>query len=183
MITADLEDCRAYAQWLAAGEEINLGTTYIFSDIRDAAGMRAALGKDQNQWGTDDSQKMLPLARYCQALLESQADAGINELLGRIKEKKLVWTPKPLDIPREDRPGQTTRQWLMAEQLVMVNAQQQELAARKLAEVDVFYAELASIDRIDVLDKEARNRNRGPFMYLSQQELTAYLDQPTGVPC
>jgi hypothetical protein len=183
MITADLEDCRAYAQWLAAGEEINLGGTYIFSDIRDAAGMRAALGKDLNQWGTDDSQKMLPLARYCQALLESQADAGINELLGRIKEKKLVWTPKPLDIPREDRPGQTTRQWLMAEQLVMVNAQQQELAARKLAEVDVFYAELASIDRIDVLDKEARNRNRGPFMYLSQQEFTAYLDQPTGVPC
>ena len=175
MITAKVDDCRKYAQWLADGEEINIGGVFLFSSIRDNDAMRDVLGKDLNQWGEDDYRKFRPLSRHCKTLLESQMEPDIAVLLEQIKEKKLIWEPKPLSLPRSDKVGRTTSQWLMVEQLLMVNSRQQALAAKKLSEAENMQPEIGSIDRIDGLVKEAYKRLRGPLGYLSRQELDTYL--------
>jgi hypothetical protein len=100
MITASVEDCRAYAEWLAAGEEINLGGSYFFSALRSSDTTRAVLGKDLYEWGENDWMKMRGLARHCETLLQSQIDPEISDLLVQIEKKKLTWTPEPLSTPR-----------------------------------------------------------------------------------
>ncbi|MGH8473436.1 MAG: hypothetical protein ACREVJ_13480, partial [Gammaproteobacteria bacterium] len=172
MITATVADCRAYAEWLAAGEEINLGGIYLFSGLRSSDAMRAVLGKDLYQWSEDDHTKMYSLSRHCKTLLESQMDPAISDLLARMAKKKLTWAPEPLETPRKD----DNSHWLRVEQLVMVNERQQALAARKLAEAQAMPAVIGSLDNIDALAEEARKRSRGPFEYLSKQELDAYFD-------
>lgn len=173
MITATVADCRAYAEWLAAGDEIVLGGSHFFSGLRSLEDTRAVLGKDLYQWGEDDHMKIHFLSRHCKALLESRIDLEISELLARIENKKLVWVTQPLGTPRM---GNTLSHWLRAEQLVMVNQQQQALAARKLAEANAMPPVVGSIDNIDVLNKEAGRGLRGPLGYLSKQELGAYYE-------
>jgi hypothetical protein len=171
-ITATVEHCRAYAEWLVAGDEINLGDSSIFSGFRNPDTMRAVLGKDLYQWGTDDPAKMYDLARHCQALLRAQMNPEISDLVARIAAKKLVWAPNPLTTPRT---GNTVSHWLRAEQLVMQNEQQKVLAAQNLVVAGALPPEVASVDRIDALAAEARKRTEGPVGHLSKPELEAYM--------
>lgn len=175
-INANLEQCKAYASWIASGEELRIGKTFIFSGIRDAETMRSIMGKDLYQWGDDDGGKaMIMLVQHCQKLLRAEVDPKISEIVSIANKNLPGWMPKPLASPRKERNGTTSLPWLFAEQLLMQNERQQSLAKHNLVEAEGLAAEIESLDLIDELVAEANKKLQGPLGYLSTEEMDHYL--------
>jgi len=161
-------DCRKFANWLASGEQLMIGGQHFNSIGFDQAAANEVLGKSASSWGKDDHGKFNSIALYCAQFIRNSFDAGDRALAAQIN----VWAPAPFSKPKFN---QQVSDWLLADQILLVTTEAEELATAQLDEIRGLASGLAGLDRINEM-LNALAKKQGRFKYMPNERQVEHRD-------